>query len=451
MRLSMRGWRGMEGNGQQIDRRTFLKATGVLAGSLIVPGLGRVESVWAQTPPEVLVALGHAVHRRAATGLEESFQRRTGVGRIEWRTFGLGDVHEHLLRGGALPRAAYDLGYLLNWWASRRALGLMEPLNEWLERAPIERFDDFAPGMLRALTMDGRLYGIPMRAVASALHYNEEYFAERGVRVPATIEEFAEAATKLTFTTRAGEKVFGFVPAGLPRIIGDYIIVVARAWDGDVITEDFRVACNEPPVVKALTIYRDLFRGGAVPPDFLSYEVTDQVRTMQMGRAAMTVGPAGANVLYNDPAVSRIAGKARVALIPASREMAGRLEASRSLINFWSFVMPRTGAHKSFVWELIRHLSTRGSQAYSAFVGANDPTRLWLYDQPEFRARVPYADIVKKILAFSRVPWPAFDEVTRTQDIFGREVHRAILGEKMPQRAMDDAAREIGPLLPRRR
>jgi ABC-type glycerol-3-phosphate transport system substrate-binding protein len=53
------------------------------------------------------------------------------------------------------------------------------------------------------------------------------------------------------------------------------------------------------------------------------------------------------------------------------------------------------------------------------------------------------------VLRVSRVPWPAFDQVSRAIDILGDEVHRALLGLKAPKQALDDAAKAITPLVPK--
>src|SRR5262249_58921595 len=123
-----------------------------------------------------------------------------------------------------------------------------------------------------------RLYGIPMRATTTFLHWNRAVFEERGIGgPPKTIEEFAEIARKCTFTRPNGEKVYGFSVQGTKAEIFYPLLDLSRAWDGDFMTADYRVVCNEPPVVKALTLLRDLVKDGVMPPNLTTHSNTDEV------------------------------------------------------------------------------------------------------------------------------------------------------------------------------
>lgn len=390
-----------------------------------------------------LRALGHAVHQKAAAGLEPF--------PVEWRTYGLADIRELLFREATLPEPPYDLGFLLNFWASPIITNYFEPLNEWLALFPIPGFpEDFPPGMIETLTFDGKIYGIPMRTVVVTLHYNKAIFEERGVEVPTTIEELFEAAKKLSFVREDGTRVYGLVFEGLPTLIGDPLIALARAWgDAGVVTPDYRVVCDEAPMVTVLTKIRELFEIGALPPDILSYEVTDKIRMMQAGQAAMTLAPADYYARFNDPQLSSVAGNVEVAMIPPAAECKDLLPGSRSLLNFWSFVIPRNSSihSKQRAWEFIQHLSTPEAQLYSALNNGNMPTRLSVWESDEFASKIPYAKVAAQVLKIAQVPWPGFDNITKAQDIFGTEAHLAIMGLKSPQEAMYSAAEQIRSLL----
>ena len=235
---------------------------------------------------------------------------------------------------------------------------------------------------------------------------------------------------------------------GLPTLIGDPLIVLARAWnDAGVITPDYRVVCNELPMVTVLTKVRELFQVGALPPDILTYEVSDKVRMIQLGQAAMTMAPAGYYNTFNDPEASLVSGDVEVTLIPPAEEYKDTLLGSRSLMNFWSFVIPKNSPNKERAWEFIRHLSSFEAQLYSALYNANSPTRLSVWDSAEFLDVAPFAKTAAQVLKIAQVPWPAFDHIAEVQDIFGTEAHLAIMGIKSPQEAMDSAAEQIKALL----
>jgi len=390
-----------------------------------------------------ITALGHAVHQRAAAGIEPL--------PVTWRTYGLAEIRDILFREATLPTAGYDVGYLLNFWASPVIANLFEPLDEWLEKYPIPGFpDDFPPGMIQALTVNGKLYGIPMRAVVVGLHYNKALFDERGVNVPTTIEELFQAAKDLSFVREDGTRVYGLVFEGLPTLIGDPLICLARAWgDAGVITPDYRVVCDEMPMITVVEYMRELYQAGALPPDLLAFEVADKVRLIQAGQAAMTLAPCDYYLRFNDPTISKVAGNVEFIMIPPAQEYKNVLPGSLSLVNFWSFVIPKNipEERKELAWKFIRELSTREAQLYSALHNANAPTRLSVWTDPNFVEIAPYAKVAAQILAIAQVPWPAFDQITKAQEVFGMEVHYAITGMKAVEEAMRAAANEIRRLL----
>ncbi len=437
-----------------MDRRQLV--TGIAATAALTAAGPLARPARAQTP-EKLVALGHKVHQQIIMGerggeaknLAEPWLKDKGVKSIEWVTYGLDGIHDKLFREASLPRSTVDVGFLLNSYASPRITELLEPLEEWQQKAPVEEMADFFPNMVKTLTVKGRLYGIPMRATTTFLHYNRAVFEERGVAgPPKTIEEFADIARKCTFTRPSGEKVYGFSVQGTKAEIFYPLLDLSRAWDGDYLTADYRVVLNEPPVVKALTLLRDLVKDGVMPPNITTHSNTDEVRFVQSGRSAMTVHGSNYHATFNDPKNSKVAGQFAYALLPASREMAGKLEFAPTKTEFWSFVIPRTAPAKALSWDFIRTLSSKRSIVQMALNG-NSPTRASAYADAQIKAKIPYAELEQKVLRVSRVPWPAFDQVSRAIDILGEEVHRALLGMKTPKQALDDAAKAITPLVPK--
>lgn len=95
---------------------------------------------------------------------------------------------------------------------------------------------EFAPGVWNQVTFDGATYGVPQDAGPQALTYNQARFAELGIEVPTTWEEFATAAEKVReadpeayITTFAPAEFGGF--AGLAQQAGaEWWAVDGDAW-----------------------------------------------------------------------------------------------------------------------------------------------------------------------------------------------------------------------------
>jgi multiple sugar transport system substrate-binding protein len=423
-----------------IDRRALV-TSGLAAGALTLAG----RPVLAQGVK--LNVYAHRVHRTVAAGqagdITEAFTKRTGTG-VEWVTFDTGPLQERLFREASLGETTVDVGFVLNTQAVPRITNLFEPLGPFMQKDPIEQPADVFPGLMSGFTVRGQLYALPFRHASSGLHYNEEILAERGFKeAPRTIEELVEVARRCTYTRANGTQVTGLV---LPGVSYPNVIDIARAWDGEYITPDFKLACVEPPMVRAITLLRELFQAGAFPRNFASLGTEDVNVWMQQGRAAMVLQSMGRHQIFNDPQKSQFAGKIKTTTIPVSKELLGKYPVAPAKVEFWGMAIPRNSKNKDRAWALIKEMISRENTIKAALNG-NGPVRASAYDDPRIRQRVPFADAERAVLRVARVPMPAFDGAAKAADYFKEEAEAAVLGMKTPEKAMADLASRVRPLL----
>jgi multiple sugar transport system substrate-binding protein len=425
------------------QRRDVLRA-----GTAIATGLA-AGPILAQPKPEKLTVLSHRVHMSVATGAQggnsvEAWTRTSGIG-AEWVTLDIGPLHERLFRESTLASTGIDVGFLLNTRAVPNVANLLAPLDDLMKEAPIEDMADLSPGLVSALRFGGRLYGIPYRHATTGLHYNEAIFAERGVPVPKTFEDVIEAAKKLTFTRADGTQVFGFLIEG-----GNYpnVIDMARAWDGEFITADFKLGVDQPPMLRAVQALRDFYAAGVMPRNWTAIKAEEVNTWMQTGRVAMTINSFGRSQFYNDKDKSRDPGAIKVMPLPASRELQSKYpESAPAKTEFWAMVIPKNAQNKAASWSLIRELSSKAATLRAAING-NGPVRISTYSEPSFVSKVPYAAAEAATLKVARVPLPAFDNAAKAGDIFIEELQAAVLGRKPVQQALQEVASRVKPLLP---
>jgi multiple sugar transport system substrate-binding protein len=418
------------------------------AALLGVASLALTASAQAQDKPENLTILSHRVHQTVATGsqggdITEGWQKENGVG-VEWVTMETGPLHERIFRELALPETSIDIAFLVNTRAVRGLTNLLEPLNAYQEEDPIEDFDDIFPGLVGAMTFDGELYGIPFRHASTCFHYNERMLEERGIERPQTMEEVIEAAYDLTYEAEDGTQVHGFV------IMGDNyanIVDIARAWDGDFITLDYKLAVTAPGMTKAAQTLRDFYEQGVLPTNWAAIK-TEEVNTwLQTGRAAMTTTSCGRNRIYNDPEKSQEAGNIKTVAMPVGEEFQDKFEVAPAKVEFWTMVIPANSQHKELAWSLVREMLSKESTLQAALNG-NGPVRASTYDAPEIRDTLPYAEEERAVLKVGRVPLPAFDEAAKAGDIFVEEMQAAVLGMKPVEEALSHIESRVQPLLP---
>ncbi len=426
-----------------LGRRTLFAAG--LAAPAAIASAARAQSGGPVT------VLAHRVHQTVATGsqggdVSAAWARASG-NQVQWTTFDTGPLWERLQREASLPETGVDVGFVLNTQVAPRAASLFEPLDAFMARDPIEDVPDIFPGLLDGMKVGGAQIGIPFRHASSGLHYNEELFAERGItRAPQTIEEVAEFARRASYRRSDGTPVTGLV---MPGVTYPNVIDVARAWDGDFITADFRCTADQPPMLNAIRMIRDLFQAGAFPRNFAAIKSEDVNTIIQQGRGAMALNSMGRNQIYNDPQRSRFPGKVHTIAVPISSELRSRFEVAPAKVEFWGMAIPRNARRKDLSWAFIKAMVTKQATTAMALNG-NGPVRNSTYENEQFRARVPFAEQERRVLRVARVPLPAFDEAPRAGDIFQEEAEAAVLGMKTPEAAMQSVVARVTPLLPRR-
>ncbi len=423
-------------------RRTLLSTT--LAAPFVLGGTARAQS---NAPLQVIA---HRVHQTVATGsqggdITRAFTQATGTP-VQWTSFDTGPLWERLQREASLPSTTMDVGFLLNTQVTPRAATLFEPLDDYMRREPLEEVADIFPGLIEGYRVGGALMAIPFRHASSGLHWNQELFAARGMdRAPRSIEEMAEFAKRATHRAADGTPVTGLV---MPGVTYPNVIDIARAWDGEFITPDFRCTADQPPMLNAIRMLRELFQAGAFPRNFAAISPEDVNTWMQQGRGAMALNSMGRNRIYNDPQRSKHPGKIHTIALPISETLRSRFEVAPAKVEFWGMAIPKNSRRKDLAWQFIRSMVTKEATLATALNG-NGPVRNSTYEDPRVRELIPYAEEERRVLRVARVPLPAFDEAQRAGDIFKEEAEAAVLGMKTPEAAMAAVVQRVNPLLPR--
>ena len=423
-------------------RRAMIGATAAAFGLRFTP------QAMAQGGGAPLQVFAHRVMKTVSVGsagdATETFTKATGLA-VEWTTFDTGPLQERLFREASLGDTAVDVGFILNTQAVPRVASLFEPLDPFQAKQPVEAFDDIFPGLVEGMTVGGNLVAMPFRHASSGFHYTEEILAERGFqKPPSTIEEVAEMAKACSYRRADGTPCVGLC---MPGVTYPNVIDIARAWDGDFITPDFKVVADQPPMLNAIRMLRSLFEAGAFPRNFATLSTEDVNTWMQTGRAAMSLQSMGRNRIYNDPAKSKFPGRIKTIALPASKTVAGKFTVAPAKVEFWGMVIPKNAKRKDLSWAFIREMVSKQATLTAALNG-NGPVRNSTYDDEGLRKRVSYAEEERRVLKVARVPLPAFDDAARAGDVFKEEAEAAVLGMKSPEEAMKSVVARVRPMLP---
>jgi multiple sugar transport system substrate-binding protein len=422
----------------------------VIAAMVFFTGQGEGQTK-AQSAPQKLVVWCHAVHQQVADGTRGTtgesataeFEAKYNV-KVEWVPLAFQGMDEKILREINLPRGAADVVFVVDNWASSNTLQTLEPLEQMLKKSPVEEAKDIPEGVWRTFALEGSQRALAYRSTPQILHYNKAIFDRRGISgPPMTIEQLGDYARRTTYTREDGGKVYGLGIKGW-----EDPIAFVRAFGGEVLTFDFKVKANQPETVQAITFLRDLYKAGAIPPDYLNISDPDYSTLFSEGLLAMTLHGADYNVRYNNPKQSKIVGSALFHYIPAAERTGKKIAPAK--IAIWATAIPRNSApeKKQLAFEFLRFFASKPAQLKLA-VNGNGPVRESIYRDPQYMSAVKYAELAATVLPHTRPHLPPFGGTAEVIDMFKTQAAQAITGKKEVQKAMDEAAAAIETILRR--
>lgn len=419
----------------QMNRRGFLaSATGTLALLAAAPALAA---------GKVLNILSHRVHQAVLGEGEGDLMagwKTANDADLAFTTFDSNPLMDRLFREASLPETEFSVGYMVDNRPTSDIARLFEPLDGWQEKDPIADFADLAPGLIKGMTIDGKLIGIPVRTATQALFYNEDLLEQAGFTAPpATLEELVAQAQKIS----ADKIATGMV---LASDLAVFPVMFARAFGGDFLTQDFRLLPDPAAMEQALTVLAGMFADGSLPRSYATTKNDDQVTWMQQGRAAFTVLPFARAAQLNNPEQSKFPGRIKAVGFPVTGGLVGTTPMA-AVVEAWAMVIPANARDKDLAWSYIRQVSSPETTLGMALNG-NGAARVSTFSDPRLIEKNPLAAIEAEALANARGAFPPFPEAARAQALFLEEVQLAVMGRKTPAEAVAAISERVAPLLP---
>ena len=213
----------------------------------------------------------------------------------------------------------YDLATVDIVWSGQFAeAGYTVDLTDWIKRDAAEiKVDDIYPSLMAALGgYKGKQVAFPFAGYANVLAYRKDLYEAAGLKPPATMAEFVADAVKLTDKSK---KTYGFVANGQkgPAVAQDWM-QYNRQFGGSILDKDGKPALNSPANIASVVAYKKLF-DEAAPPGAADYDWGGREESFRQGLVAnmqtWSIGAAD----YDNPKVSKIAGKAGIMLTPSAQ------------------------------------------------------------------------------------------------------------------------------------
>ncbi|WP_283136269.1 sugar ABC transporter substrate-binding protein [Rhizohabitans arisaemae] len=289
----------------------------------------------------------------------------------------------------------------------------------------------FLPNSLTALTVDGKLYGVPIYQTITAPIYNKKLFTDVGVtEFPQTWEAFKAAAPKL-----AAKKIAILDYPGAPEVsLNQSFYPLLWGNGGSVFAADGKtVAFNAPEGVEALQFLLDLQKAGGLPGNTATKKNDIEGGTLAAGKTAVYHAATALQAVQLGAAIG--AENVGVGLpLESGKKVAFGIPGGLVLAKH----SPQPDAAK----KVAAFLSSPEVAAELAKESGFFPAR----DDVTVPGASPAVQEFAKSLEFA-FPGDTHPMARQVMALVAPELQAALLGKKDAKTALDDAAKEANALL----
>ena len=332
------------------------------------------------------------------------------------------------------------------WLGEYADSGLIADVTEMAEAW--SEWDDVAPLYKEATKWNGRIYGTWLNTDVRIMAYNKKLFREAGLdpeKAPTTWSEQLAVAKAISDKLGPGAYGLGF-PATLEDETSQTFYAYLFSLGGKILSDDNKTALfNSEEGVEALSQLVELVNCGATPRSIVSGSSNDINQGVFQDKFAMSYmtkayGYAVANI--KDLTKEQYLEDFGVATIPRADD--GK---PATMCGGYLLCVPEGAKNKSLSWEFITYAAGAEAQfAYTTALGYV-PTFTSLMDRAEDYYEVdPYFEVILDQLNNANFR-PSIPQYTEVSAEIQHAIQAAVLGEKTPKAALDDAARIVNSIL----
>ena len=280
---------------------------------------------------------------------------------------------------------------------------------------------DFNKGAIGTVTMDKKLYGVPIVTEREILYYRKDILAQNNITVPKTLDELVAAAKKLNDPSK---KLYGFVARGKlsPSVTQFSSFLYSNGGD---FSKDGKATLNSPEAVKTYQMYGDLQRLYG-PPGTLNMSWPEAFAVFQQGQAAFLTDADSLYTNLTDPKKSTVSDKVGFAPFPA-----GSAGSKPYNISSWALAENAKSKNQDATWEFIKWATSK-EQVLKMQQAGNPGARESVWNNPEGLKNFPaeYSATVKESMKVSvDHDRPVVINIGPARDAVGGPVQAAIQGQ----------------------
>lgn len=343
-------------------------------------------------------------------------------------------LHDKIV--AAAPAGTYDVVLIDVIWPAE--FGSKNIVAEVTDRWPAEWKQQMLGGAVATPQYDGAFYGVPWILDTKYLFYNTAHLQKAKVDAAQldTWDGVVEAARAIKKSGVQYPLVWSWQQA--EALICDYTQLLG-AFGGTFLDDEGQPAFNQEGGVAALEFMRQTIVDGLTNPASTQSLEEDVRRVFSSGQASLALNWTYMYGLADDPKESQIAGDVAVLQTPSGP--GGRPGVNGSM----ALALSATSENQDAGWKYVEYLTSQPVQEKYAL--SSLPVWESSYDDPKIvdtnPAVVPQA---KKQLG-DLILRPQVTSYNAMSQVLQAEIQKALLGDKEPQQALDDAASEAAKLL----
>jgi multiple sugar transport system substrate-binding protein len=283
----------------------------------------------------------------------------------------------------------------------------------------------------------GKLYALPFVGNVSLFAYRSDLFAKYGLPAPKTWNDVLAAAKKIT------ESEPGVAGISFRGVKGNPILTaflpIFWSFGADFLDASGKPIVNSAEAVRALKFFLELAK---YAPKSVPMNNTAQVRD---GLLAGTVGiapevwPAWLGKI-DSPEDSKVVGKVVVTKHPSD------VKKSSPMNGIWHVAIPAASKNKQAAFDFLMYLTSAETQKLMVMKAGLPPSRKSLFADAEILAKYPWYPAIRDALE-SSVARPRTLFWSEIENIMGGLVQEALIGQKTPEQALNEANSKIAQIL----
>jgi len=273
------------------------------------------------------------------------------------------------------------------------------------------------PDLLRpirdAASINGHLYALPFYAESSLTFYRKDLFAAAGLTMPAQ-PTYAEVAHFAEVLNRPAQSQYGICLRGKPGWGENmaFLTSLVNTFGGRWFNDSWQPQLDSPEWHAAVRFYVDLLHRFG-PPGSSSNGFNESLTLFENGRCAMWIDAtvaAGALTNTRESGVASNVGfvSAPVATFPRSAEW----------LWFWGMAIPTSSKHAEAALTFIEWATSKEYRDlvadHEGWAAIPPGTRRSTYQQPQYLALAPFADLTFRTILAADPLHPTRDPVPYT-------------------------------------